>query len=172
MVRLILLLLFVGLPLLEFALLVRVYKALGLGNTIALVIVTGVVGSALARRQGLSVLRQMEARLAAGQVPGSQLGHGALIFAAGLLLITPGILTDVLGILLLVPVVRTFVAARAFHFLARRFKGRIVFTPPVGPGDMGNPPTESARQVDARIIDPPATNAHRSAQNGDETPGM
>ncbi len=169
MVRLILLLLFVGLPLLEFALLVRVSEALGFWNTIALVIVTGVVGSALAQRQGLSVLRQMEARLAAGQVPGTQLGHGALILAAGLLLITPGILTDVLGILLLVPLVRTFVAARAFHFLARRFKGRIVFTPPVGPGDMGPPSTESARQVDARILDPPVTNAHRPAQNGDET---
>ena len=172
MVRLILLLLFVGLPLLEFALLVRVSEALGFWNTIALVIVTGVVGSTLARQQGLSVLRQMEARLAAGQVPGSQLGHGALIFAAGLLLITPGILTDVLGILLLVPVVRTVVAARAFYFLARRFKGRIVFTPPMSPGDMSPPSAESARQVDARIIDPPVTNTHGPAQDRDKTTGM
>jgi UPF0716 protein FxsA len=111
-----LLLLFTVVPLVELFLLVKLGTVVGVGPTIALVIFTGVLGAWLARQQGLVVLRRLRAELEAGRLPAGALIDGLLILVAGAVLLTPGLLTDALGFVLLVPpsraVVRRIVAAR------------------------------------------------------------
>jgi UPF0716 protein FxsA len=111
-----LLLLFTVVPLLELFLLVKLGTVVGVGPTIALVIFTGVLGAWLARQQGLGVLRRLRAELEAGRLPAGALIDGLLILVAGAVLLTPGLLTDALGVVLLVPpsraVVRRIVVER------------------------------------------------------------
>jgi UPF0716 protein FxsA len=110
-----LLALFTLVPLVELYLLIEIGGAIGVAPTIAIVIVTGVLGAALARWQGLGVLRRLQDDLAAGRPPTDALIDGLLIFVAGAVLLTPGLITDALGLLLLVPagraVVRKLVSA-------------------------------------------------------------
>lgn len=98
-----LLLFFIGLPLVELYLLGIVSGRIGFFATLILVLVTGSLGATLTRRQGLSVLRRVQADLAAGRIPASALLDGIIILIAGALLITPGILSDIFGFLCLLP---------------------------------------------------------------------
>ncbi len=101
-----LILLFIALPVLELVLLLRIGSWIGALPTILLVIATGVIGASLARSQGLAVLTRIQHDLAGGRPPVAQLVDGFLIFAAGVLLLTPGVITDAFGILLLLPPAR------------------------------------------------------------------
>jgi UPF0716 protein FxsA len=111
-----LLLLFTVVPLVELFLLVKLGTVIGIGPTVLIVIFTGVLGAWLARRQGLGVLRKISNDLAEGRLPADALIDGLLIFVAGAVLLTPGLITDALGFFLLIPqgraVVRRVVAAR------------------------------------------------------------
>ena len=98
-----LLLLFVVLPAVELALLIQVGGRIGTVNTLALIVVTGVLGASLARREGLGVLRQIEGEIAEGRLPAGSLVDGVIILLAAALLVTPGVLTDAAGLLCLVP---------------------------------------------------------------------
>lgn len=98
-----LLALFVILPLVELALLIQVGRVIGLGLTLVLVTVTGLIGATLARRQGLRAWRAIRAELHSGRMPGTTLIDGLLILIGGIVLLTPGILTDIIGFALLVP---------------------------------------------------------------------
>ncbi|MEK7729192.1 MAG: FxsA family protein [candidate division KSB1 bacterium] len=109
--RLKLFLLFIGVPLLELAILVQLGQVFGFWSTLAIIILTGIAGAALARWQGLRVLLRMQAELAAGKIPAAELLEGLLILIAGVMLLTPGFLTDLCGLLLLLPPVRYFVRA-------------------------------------------------------------
>ncbi len=111
-----LLLLLTLVPLMELALLIRLYQATDLGTTLAVVILTGIVGAALARRQGLETWYRIERRLSERQPPTAELMDGLMIFIAGALLITPGMMTDAVGFLLLIPPVRKLLRG----WLARR----------------------------------------------------
>jgi len=97
---------FVALPLLELAVLFKVHEYLGLMETVGLVIVTGFVGAILARTQGVLVLIAIRRDLAEGRMPAPRLMDGVMILLAGALLITPGLITDTVGFLLLVPAAR------------------------------------------------------------------
>ena len=101
-----LLVLFTIVPLAELYLLLQVGSLLGVGLTILLVVGTGVVGAYLARLEGWRTLRQMQENLHNGIAPTGELIDAALILGAGLLLITPGIMTDVVGFSLLFPPTR------------------------------------------------------------------
>jgi len=109
-----LLLLFVLVPLLELVLLVKIGNALAarwngdaaLMAMIGLVVITGALGTFLAKREGLAILRELQQRLASGRVPGQQLLDGAIVLVCGALLITPGVITDVVGFLGLFPPTR------------------------------------------------------------------
>lgn len=96
-------LLFTLVPLIELYLLIRLGTSIGGVETIALVIGTGVAGGLLAKSQGLAVLDRMRAELNQGRLPAESLLDGLLILIAGAMLITPGLLTDGLGLLLLIP---------------------------------------------------------------------
>ena len=101
-----LLLLFIAVPLVELYLLLKLAEWTSGTFTFALVILTGVVGATLARRQGWSVVSRLQRELDAGEMPAQTLVDALMIFVAGALLITPGVLTDGLGFSLLVPACR------------------------------------------------------------------
>ncbi len=117
-----LLVVFIVLPIAELFLLVRIGAEIGILPTIGLVVGTGLLGSAMARSQGVRVVREAQAALSRGEMPTASILEGILVFVAGLLLITPGVLTDLLGFALLVPKLRGLVAARLGDVeLARRY---------------------------------------------------
>lgn len=98
-----LLVLFIIVPLIELALLIELGGIVGVWPTIALVLGTGAVGAALARSQGARVLREIRAELAMGRMPAARMLDGLMILIGGILLLSPGVLSDLLGIALLFP---------------------------------------------------------------------
>ncbi len=116
-----LLLLFIVVPAVELALLIEVGSRIGTIPTLGLIVITGVVGAYLARLEGFAVLRHMQEEVNRGQLPAGAVVDGAMILVAGALLMTPGILTDALGFLLLVPAFRGLVKS----WLAKRIKNSI-----------------------------------------------
>jgi UPF0716 protein FxsA len=105
----VLLVLFVVVPIAELAVIIQVGQSIGVLNTVALVILVSVVGAALVKREGIGVLHRVQRQVAAGKVPGRELADGFLILLAGALLLTPGFLSDVVAIALLLPPVRAVV---------------------------------------------------------------
>ena len=104
-----LLLLFVLVPIVELILLVEIGQLIGTLPTIALIIFTGVLGAFLVRRQGVQVLGRIRAELQGGRLPADSIFDGAIILVAGAFLVTPGILTDTVGFLCLIPVTRRLI---------------------------------------------------------------
>ncbi|NMB15884.1 MAG: FxsA family protein [Firmicutes bacterium] len=101
------------LPIAELAVLIELGRQVGTRPTIGLVLGTGVIGAALAKSQGLAVLRRMAAQLDEGRVPAEGLLDGLLILIGGLLLATPGLMTDAAGFFLLVPWSRNLIKRKA-----------------------------------------------------------
>lgn len=113
-----LILLFTIIPLIELYLLIQVGKALGAFPTIAIVFLTGIAGGLLARGQGLSIYRQIRMDLQNGIIPTDSLLDGLFILIAGALLITPGLITDAVGFLIMIPGFRRWLRKK----LKERFK--------------------------------------------------
>jgi UPF0716 protein FxsA len=101
-----LLLVFVGVPILEIVLFIKVGGAIGALPTVLLIIASAVIGVAVVRRQGMSTLDRLQRSLESGGDPTGPIAHGALILIAGILLLVPGFFTDAMGVLLLIPAVR------------------------------------------------------------------
>lgn len=99
-------LVFVGLPIVEIALFVEIGGAIGLLPTLAIIILTAILGVAIMRWQGLRALDRLRASVETGADPVGPIAHGALILVAGVLLLLPGFFTDFLGLLLLIPPLR------------------------------------------------------------------
>ncbi len=106
----ILFLLFLSIPVIEIYLLIQVGAVIGALPTIFIVVLTGVLGVALLRRQGLVTLTRVQAAMARGEVPALALLEGALLLVAGALLLTPGFFTDTIGFVLLIPPLRQSLA--------------------------------------------------------------
>lgn len=102
-----LLLLFIGVPLLEITLFIQVGGAIGLGWTLAIVIATAFLGAYMVRSQGAQAMLNLRGSFSQLQDPTEHLAHGAMILFSGALLLTPGFFTDFVGFALLVPAVRT-----------------------------------------------------------------
>ncbi|MDA3921418.1 MAG: FxsA family protein [Salinisphaera sp.] len=124
-----LLLLFIVAPVIELWLLIKVGGLIGVIPTIALVLLTAVIGSQLVRRQGLEVMQRIRAAQAHGEAPALPVLNGAALLLAGLFLITPGFLSDTLGFLLLVPKLR--------ERIARALLSRVVIMTPGGMAGAG-----------------------------------
>jgi UPF0716 protein FxsA len=118
-----LLLLFTLVPLVELYLLIKLGQYIGVGATVAIVIGTGVVGAWLTRRQGLNVLRELRQRIESGEMPTGPLIDGLLILFAGAVLLTPGLITDACGFLLLTPRFRAIVRRMIADSLKSRIQG-------------------------------------------------
>ncbi len=153
-----LLLLFTIIPLVELWLLVQLSGMFGFWTTIALVIGTGMAGAALARWQGWQALERVRTEMRQGMLPAQAIGDGVLIVAAGLLLITPGVLTDALGLSLLIPPLRKLVLKGLRHCFTThlRMKTDAFYTE-----ETGAPPPGSSTVVDARVIDAEVVDAER-----------
>src|SRR4051794_32266128 len=117
-----LVLLFIAVPLAELAVIIQVGQAIGVWWTIALLLADSLLGSWLMRHQGRVTWRRFNEALQAGRVPTREVLDGALVIFGGALLLTPGFITDILGLVLLVPPSRALVRA----LLARRLAHRMV----------------------------------------------
>ena len=115
-----LLLLFIVIPLVELAILIRLGTLIGVFDTILLIIFTGAAGAILVRAAGLQCLFTVRQQVQAGIFPADELCNGLLILIAGALLITPGLLTDLAGFALLVPAVRTVIKTRLRIYLEKK----------------------------------------------------
>ena len=98
--------LFIALPVAEFTVLIEMGRQIGTLYTILLVFGAGIVGAILAKMEGLRILQRVQDSLRAGIMPTEDLFDGVLVLAAGIFLITPGFISDVLGMLLLLPPTR------------------------------------------------------------------
>jgi len=116
-----LLFLFIVVPFVELFLLMRLAEWFGTLPTFGLVIFTGIVGAALARHQGFRTLRQIQSELSDGHMPTRALIDAGMILVAGALLVTPGVLTDVLGFSLLIPICRQAYRAVIAAYIQRNF---------------------------------------------------
>jgi len=147
------LLLFVGLPALELALLIEIGSRIGTAATLGLIVLTGVVGAALARRQGLRVLSEVQSETAEGRLPAGSLVDGVLVLLAAALLVTPGVLTDAFGFLCLAPGFRSLVKreiGRRFEQAAREGRVVVAFHGFDGAGP-GRPPGAGPREPEIDV---------------------
>lgn len=123
---------FTTMTLLEVYVLMSVGGLLGAEMTIAIIILTAFLGSYLARSQGLQTVQKLQARLAAGEAPGQEIVEGIMLLVCGVLLVTPGFVTDGLGLLVLTPVIR----AKLAQAIIAQYKDRII--PQAAQGFTGN----------------------------------
>ena len=144
-----LLLLFITVPLIELVILLYIADRTTFTFTFALVILTGIAGSLLARSQGFQAYRRIREELAQGRMPAQAVLDAVLIFCAGALLLTPGILTDAFGLSILVPPIRAFYKSRMIRWFHKRFRVR---TTPFHRGPTG---TTSSQVIDSYVVDRP-----------------
>lgn len=114
--------LFIAVPLAELYVLIQVGQIIGVLDTVGLLLLVSIVGAWLAKREGLGAVRRMQAAVDAGRVPGTELVDAFLILLAAALMLTPGFLTDIVAILLLLPPVRVGVRRTLRRRLARRIE--------------------------------------------------
>jgi UPF0716 protein FxsA len=147
---LLLIVLFIVVPIAELAVLIQIGQLIGIWWTIALLIADAVLGSLLARSQGRATWRRFNEALRDGRAPAREVMDGALVLFGGALLLTPGFLSDILGVFLLLPPTRAFVRA----VLVRRFIGRMTasMAVPRGGGPAGPRPRQ-AYDVEGSAID-------------------
>ena len=117
-----LVLLFIAVPIAELFVIIQVGQAIGVWWTIGILIADSILGSVLMRSQGRTAWRRFNEAIRAGRVPAREVVDGTLVIFGGALLLTPGFLTDVLGLVLLIPPTRAIVRA----ILLRRFTHRLV----------------------------------------------
>jgi UPF0716 protein FxsA len=116
-----LLILFIAIPVVELYILIEVGKKIGSLTTIGIIILTGILGTYLIKSQGFMILRKIQNDLNEGIVPGDSLIQGAIILLGGVLLLTPGFITDITGFIFLIPAGRKIVK----KYLLKWVKGKI-----------------------------------------------
>lgn len=119
-----LLALFIVIPFVELIIIVEIGKRTGFWPTLALIVVPGLLGAAMARSQGTAVFSEIKREIARGRLPGVKVIDGILIFGGGLLLLTPGIITDILGLTVLFPGARKFYRDLILYRAWRMITGR------------------------------------------------
>jgi UPF0716 protein FxsA len=134
MTFLILFLAFTVIPAVELLALIEIGKVVGGPETVAYVIGIGLLGGWLGKRAGVSVLREVFDTLRQGKAPADKLVEGALVLVGSVLLITPGVLTDVTGIFLFIPPFRRWLAPRVKHAVLAWATRRGVQVGTAGPG--------------------------------------
>jgi UPF0716 protein FxsA len=151
-----LVLLFIVVPIAELFVIIQVGQAIGVWWTIGILIADSIIGSVLMRSQGRIVWRRFNEAIRAGRVPAREVVDGALVIFGGALLLTPGFLTDIVGLLFLLPPTRALIR----RILVRRFAHRLVMAVPPIPGapwpGRGQPPYD----------------VHGTAHDETEAPGL
>ena len=111
---------FIIVPLLEILAFIEVGSFIGALPTLGFTLLTAVIGAAIVRRQGLQIIGEARQRLADNQIPLTSALHGGFLLLAGILLLTPGFVTDMVGFLLLIPPLRLLIAKQAWKWLKGR----------------------------------------------------
>ena len=138
--------LLLAVPIVEIAVFILIGDQIGVFYTLAMIFVTAVLGSILLRIQGFQIIASIRAETAKGRIPGRDLGNGAMILVAGILLLTPGFVTDGLGFLLFIPPVRALI----WSVIAKS----VSFTPPTStPFSHRVDPVTGNRDDESIIID-------------------
>lgn len=149
--RILVLFLFLAYPMLELALMIKVGSAIGLWALMLLIVATGVLGVVVLREHGIATLRRIAEAMTEGRLPIEPVFNGALLGTAGMLLIAPGLITDALGLLLLLPPVRHELfklASKSFAFETAGLDGRDAGR--AGPGEQPTAgPSRQGRQSDS-----------------------
>ncbi|OEY65124.1 FxsA family protein [Marinobacter sp. X15-166B] len=153
-------LVFIIVPIVEMAVLIKVGTMIGVLSTVALVFLTAIVGAALLRQQGLATLLKANQRLNSGELPGKEVAEGILIAVGGVLLLTPGFVTDALGLLCLLPGSRQWLAARVLKKMVVsgsvsgfQFRGSAHTRDPFGPeGDVFEGEYRDETRRDSRTL--------------------
>jgi len=143
-----LLILFIGVPLIEFMLFFKIGSRIGLTATIATIVLTGIIGAWLTKQQGLRTLRRYQESMSMGKLPHEEVVEGLMILVAGAVLLTPGFLTDAIGFALLIPPVRAALRSTVAQYL----KGKVQVAGASMPG-VTVEPGQPVRQVEAEVID-------------------
>ncbi len=151
-----LLVLFIIVPLVELVLLLRVGSKIGLIPTIAVIVVTAILGAALTKRQGMQTLARYQEALNQGRIPHEELIEGLMILVAGAVLLTPGFLTDAVGFLLLIPSFRRSICDRLAQSIRQKFGAGQNGNNPGRANDGGFSDTEvtGTVEIEAEVIDP------------------
>lgn len=131
-------LLFIAVPALEIYLIITVGGWLGPLPTLAIIIATGIAGAALARHQGLATIRRLQQSMSEMRQIGTSMAEAALVLVAGVLMLTPGFLTDAVGLALLVPPVRRAVAARLVVYGQSRVQAHTITIEDLRAGPAGD----------------------------------
>jgi UPF0716 protein FxsA len=156
-------------PLAEIAGFVVVGRALGLWWTLALVVMTGLLGAFLLRQQGLYLLKKLSEESQQGHIPAGSVVNGAMIVVAGILLLLPGFLTDIVGIALFIPFVRQALwsaIGKRFVVVGRQGKGG--FKQPAGASARDTSP-QSATSV-GKVVDLDEDDFHRDSDTKSSSP--
>ena len=161
-------LLFTLVPALELWLLITIGGWLGPLPTLGLVVATGLAGAALAKREGFRVLRSWQEAGARGELPKDGIISSALVLVGGVLLVTPGVVTDIVGLTLLIPGARRFAAKQIKARLEKRFElqsaGPSMF---FAMGGQGANPDGDVIDVDAHEADAPGDDLEVTAVDAD-----
>ena len=134
-------------PIAEIAAFIAVGQQIGIGWTLLMILVTAVIGTILLRVQGFGLLARAQGEIAAGRVPARELVHGVMLLIAGVLLLTPGFITDALGFLLFVPPLRDW----GWQHLRSRLSLRTVMSGAMG--GMGGMRRERTHERRAGTVD-------------------
>ena len=129
-------------PIIEIFLFVQIGGAIGLGGTFFVILLTAMLGARAIRRQGLNALARAQSQMAAGEAPVGEIVHGVLILLAGVFLLTPGFLTDFLGLFLLWPAGRVIILEFAMGLILPSLFARF-----------SNGRNAPARKADPNVID-------------------
>ena len=116
-----LLILFIAVPLLEMIILIKLGALIGTFETLSIIVITGFIGASLAKREGTDIFYRIKNKWAEGQMPADEIGHGLLILISGILLITPGFITDLFGFSILIPWLRV----KYINAIKRVFRNRL-----------------------------------------------
>ena len=111
--------LFTVVPALELYLLFSIGAEIGILNTVAIIFLTGVTGAYLAKSQGLYIIYRLQKELSEGKMPAEQILHGLIVFGGGLLLLTPGFMTDIFGFCMVLPGTRHLIMKFAYRYFER-----------------------------------------------------
>ena len=161
--------LFLVVPIVELYVIVQVAGSLGVLETIALLIVVSLVGAWLVRHQGMAIWRRAPREMAEGRMPDRSLLDGLLVLMGGALLLTPGFVTDAVGLMAVFPPTRTLMRTA----LRRRFAGRISVHRASGPGFASHRSRSRTGVIDVDEVDlrredrPPS--GHPAGLPGDDT---
>lgn len=166
--RLLLVLAFVAVPLVELAVVLQVRTTIGLGPTLLLLLAVSLVGAAVVRREGSRAWRAFRGAVASGRPPATEVADGAMLLVGGTLLLTPGFVTDIVGLVLVLPPTRALLRRRLTAYVARRLVVHTLGVDPLGgrahahrraagPPRAGTRRTRGAGVVDGEVVDP----AHR-----------